>query len=635
MQARLAGWLVRAKPPPLALGFTAGALFVVVEMLLAHALGLIGLRSGSVVIFLLGLVVVSWIWGLWLAMAVTVASAVAYNVLYVPPVRNLEIERTQDWAALTLFLLMAALAGWMARLARTRAVELAERRQEAELIAEGGRLLLGAADLRSGLPKASRHLAQALQLPYAAIEFDSLAGDESRLALPLRCSRTGALVVPADLPEPILRRLRERVVPELERLLLAAIEREAMGDSLRASRDELQASRDELRELATEQASLRRVAVLVARGAPPDEVLRAVAAETTSLLGADATRLMRHEAPGTISVLAEYGMQSPLGRRLPVAGSVAELVQHTSRPARVDSYDDRRGHLADVAREEGFHSSVAAPVMVEGSVWGSLVVLWRRRTPSPPGTEERLAQFCELLAAAVANTESRAQLSTSRARVVLAADEARRRIERDLHDGVQQRLVSLGLELREVEALVPDELDEVKAQLGRTTEGLANAFADLQEISRGLHPAILSQGGLVPALKALARRSPVPVRINAGPKRRLPSCVEVTAYYVVSEALTNAAKHAHASLVDVDVNITADGSTQQEALTLMICDDGVGGVDPVLGTGVVGLVDRVEALGGQLQISSPEGAGTTLLATLPTDIDCARLLDTTLADVES
>jgi len=624
MQAHVESWLVPAKPPPLALGFAAGALFVVVEMLLADVLGFIGMRSGSLAIFLLGLLVVSWFWGLWLAVALTVVSAVAYEVLYVPPVRNFDVTPTREWVALALFLLMAALAGWIARLARAQAVELAERRRESELLADGGRLMLGAENLRSVLPEASRRLAQALELPYAAIELDSVPGDEPRLALPLRCgSRTGALVVPADLPAPILRRLRERVVPELERLLRAAIEREAMGNSLRTSRDELRASRDELRELATEQASLRRVAVLVAQGARPDEVLPAVAAETTSLLEADATRLMRHEAPGTISVIAEYGMSSVLGQRLPVAGSVAELVQHTSRPARLDSYDDRDGPLADVARHEGFHSSVAAPVIVEGNVWGSLIALWKRRTPSPPGTEQRLAQFTELVATAVANTESRVQLDASRARIVLAADEARRRIERDLHDGVQQRLVSLGLELRAAEALLPDDPDDVKARLGRTAEGLANAFKDLQEISRGLHPAILSQGGLMPALKALARRSPLPATINPGPKRQLPTCVEVAAYYVVSEALTNAAKHAHASQVDVNVDLTTDDRSGREVLVLCIRDDGVGGANPALGSGLVGLVDRVEALGGHLRISSPASIGTTLFVTLPTDIDCA------------
>jgi signal transduction histidine kinase len=283
---------------------------------------------------------------------------------------------------------------------------------------------------------------------------------------------------------------------------------------------------DSLRELATEQANLRRVAVLVARGVPPSDVVAAVAAEAVSLLEADATRLMRYETAGTATVIAEYskpGIQPLLGRRLAVDGGATELVLRTSRPARVDSYDHRRGPLAELARSESFGSSVGAPIVVEGRVWGALVVLWSRREPPPPRMEERLAQFTELVATAVANTESREKLNASRARIVLAADDARRSFERDLHDGVQQRLVSLGLELRAAEALVPGELDELKTRLTRTAEGLANTFKDVQEISRGLHPAMLSQGGLMSALKTLARRCPVPVTINPDPSGGCPA----------------------------------------------------------------------------------------------------------------
>jgi signal transduction histidine kinase len=619
---RLTDRLVRAKPPPLALGIVAGALFVVVETLLVYALGRIASRDALAVIFLLGVLVVSWIWGLWLAVAVTVTSAATYNVLYVPPVRNLDVSETRDWVEFAVFLFVSVLAGSMARLARARAIELAERRQEADLLADGARLMLGADDLRSVLPEASRRLARALQLPFAAIELHSVPSDEPRLAFPLRCgARTCTLRVPADLPEPILRRLRERVTPGLEKLLVAATDREAIGNSLRASRDEL-------RGLATEQASLRQVAVLVARGMPPADVVTAVAAETASLLDADATMLMREENPGTITVIAEHsqpGNEPLLGRRLTVAGGVTELVLRSSDPARVDSYDNRRGALADLARTKGFHSSVAAPITVDGRVWGALAALWAQHEPPPPDAEERLAQFTELVATAVANTESRRELTASRARIVVAADEARRSIERNLHDGVQQRLVSLGLELRAAEASVPADLGELKARLSRTSEGLATALDDLQKISRGLHPAILSQGGLMSALKTLARRSPVPVTVSPGPKRRLPDCVEAAAYYVVSEALTNAAKHAHASSTDVDVNITVDHATGREVLVVSVRDDGAGGADPALGSGLVGLTDRVEALGGHLRISSPAGRGTSLFATLPTDIDSQRL----------
>ena len=206
---------------------------------------------------------------------------------------------------------------------------------------------------------------------------------------------------------------------------------------------------------------------------------------------------------------------------------------------------------------------------------------------------------------------SRAELAASRARIVTAADETRRQIERDLHDGVQQRLVSLALAQRTAEAMVPPELRELRAQLSRVVDGLAGALEELQEISRGIHPAILAQGGLAPALKTLARRSAVPVELEVRAETRLPEPVEVAVYYVVSEALTNTAKHAHASAVHVAVE-ARDG-----VLELSIRDDGSGGADPTRGSGLIGLTDRVDALGGTIEVASPVGQGTTLLITLP------------------
>jgi signal transduction histidine kinase len=205
---------------------------------------------------------------------------------------------------------------------------------------------------------------------------------------------------------------------------------------------------------------------------------------------------------------------------------------------------------------------------------------------------------------------SGAELTASRARIVTAADETRRRIERDLHDGVQQRLVSLGLELGAVEAAMPAG-DALKARLARTVRGLTGALEDLVEISRGIHPAILAKGGLTPALKTLARRSAVPVELAVRAETRLPAPVEVAAYYVVSEALTNTAKHGHASAVHVDVE-TRDG-----VLELSIRDNGCGGADPRRGSGLIGLTDRVDALGGTIEVTSPLGEGTTLVVTLP------------------
>ncbi|GGM77581.1 DUF4118 domain-containing protein [Dactylosporangium sucinum] len=609
MLARLAAWLVRPEPPPLGWGIAAGALFVVLETLLAYPLAQTAPREAIGALFLPGVLIVAIVWGLRLGVATAIASALAFDFFHVHPLRRFTLADLRDWLELAVLLLTAALGGALARLARSRAAEATQRRGEADLIAGLARLVLGAGELPPVLPEAARRIADTLGMPSCSIVLDDpgTADGEPRVVIPLRLdNRTGALVVPAGLPPPVLRRLYDRVLSPLEALLSAAGERAAAEAALRT--------------LAAEQAILRRVAVLVAHGAPPADVVTAVAAETARLLGADATRLLRHEAPGTVTVVAEYGkpgFDSLVGRRLDVSGGVAELVLRTSRPARMDSYGDRRGTLADLARTEGMHSSVAAPVLVDGGVWGVLTVLWARPDPPPPGVEQRLAQFTELVATAVANAEDRAELTRSRARLVFAADEARRRIERDLHDGVQQRLVSLGLELRAAEALVPAQLGELRDRLSRTTDGLRSAFDDLQEISRGIHPAILSQGGLGSAIKALARRSPVPVAVRTGPRRRLPIGVEVAAYYVVSEALTNAAKHAAASEVDIDIEFAPDPATRREQLILSVRDDGAGGADPSLGSGLAGLRDRVEAIGGRLRIASPAGGGTHLSVTLP------------------
>ncbi|GAA4244554.1 sensor histidine kinase [Dactylosporangium darangshiense] len=613
---RLVSWLVRPTPPPLPVGIAVCALFVVAETLIVYPLGRVARADELAVVYMIGVLAVSMIWGFRLAVVTSVASALAFHFFHVPPVGKFSFADNLDWFELAVFIAVALLVSSMARLARSRAVESVQRRREADLIAGLAQLMLGSNDLASVLPEASRRLAQALELPYAQITLESVAGDERRAALPLRGRlEPGTLLVPADLPEPTLRRLRDQVVPALDALLSAAHDGELMSISLRTSRDELRAP-------AEEQAALRRVATLVGRGVAPSEIFAAVAMETARLLDADASRLLRYEAPGTVTVIAEFskpGVETLLGRRLAIAGGATEMVYRTSRPARVDTYQDRAGPLAALARDEGLHSSVAAPILVDGRLWGTMVVLWARHEAPPAGAEYRLAEFTELLATAVGNAESRAELTASRARIVVAADDARRRIERDLHDGVQQRLVALGLDLRAAEALVPQGLDELKARLSDTTDGLTGVFKDLQEIARGIHPAILSQGGLGPALKALALRCPIPVELNLGTQRRLPERVEVAAYYIVSEALTNATKHAHASAIVVDVE------TRSQMLVLSIRDNGIGGADPRLGSGLVGLADRVEALGGHLHVASPLGGGTSLRVELPSAEALARL----------
>jgi signal transduction histidine kinase len=377
----------------------------------------------------------------------------------------------------------------------------------------------------------------------------------------------------------------------------------------------LEASRDELRQLAEEQAALRRVATLVARGASPSEVFDAVAVEAGGLLGADFARLLRYEADGTATVVAIYGQRDmgvPVGGRLTLEGeSVAGAVLRTGRAARLDRLEGVPGPIAAQLRELGVRSAVGAPIVVEGRLWGALIGAWTHEALVPAETEARMGQFTELVATAIANAESRAQLAASRARVVAAADDTRRRIERDLHDGAQQRLVSLGLELRAAEAMVPVEEEELKTRLSQTAKGIGGVLEELQELSRGIHPAILSKGGLGPALKTLARRSAVPVELTLHADQRLPERVEVAAYFVVSEALTNAAKHAQASVVHVDLE-AADSTVK-----LSIRDDGVGGADPGRGSGLVGIRDRIEALGGRIEVASPGGGGTALRAEIP------------------
>ena len=220
---------------------------------------------------------------------------------------------------------------------------------------------------------------------------------------------------------------------------------------------------------------------------------------------------------------------------------------------------------------------------------------------------------------AIANRESRSELAASHRRIVAVADEARRRIERNLHDGTQQRLVSLALAVRAAEADVPSDWHNIRSELSQIATGLTDAVVELQEITRGGHPASLQQRGLGAALRTLAHRSPIPVELDIAIEGRLPEAVEVAAYYVASEALANAAKHAQATGVEVSL------ARRHESVIVSIRDDGVGGADPTLGSGLVGLTDRVEALGGSLEVRSPSGHGTRITAMLPLDADWLTL----------
>jgi signal transduction histidine kinase len=371
----------------------------------------------------------------------------------------------------------------------------------------------------------------------------------------------------------------------------------------------------ELAELVEEHAVLRRVATLVAQGARPAEIFEAVIAEVGELISADAAALSRYERDGTLTTIGAWSHGDgyfPLGTRHLVApGTLDRLILDTRRPGRIDSYAEVGGSLAQFLRGLGWRSAVGSPIIVEGGLWGVAGVASMSDEPLPADTERRLAEFTELVATAIANAQSREELAVSRARLVAAADASRRRIERDLHDGAQQRLVSLALELREAQSAVPAELRVLRMDLSRIVGGLTSVLEELREMAHGIHPAMLAEGGLAPALKTLARRSPIPVKLDVRVEKRLPEAVEVAAYYVVSEALTNAAKYARASVVHVCVEF------QEHVLAVWVRDDGVGGADPSRGSGLLGLRDRAEAIGGTMSLQSPRSGGTSLQIELP------------------
>ena len=366
---------------------------------------------------------------------------------------------------------------------------------------------------------------------------------------------------------------------------------------------------------AEEQAALRRVATLVARSAPPHEVLTAVTEEAGRLLHAHHAWMGRYDPGGARTVVASWsstGAAVPVGNRADLGGrNLSTLVFHTGQPARIDDYTEASGPAADVAHEIGLGAGVGVPISVEGRLWGVMIVA-SATEPLPADTEARLARFTELAATGIANAQAQAEVAASRARIVAAADETRRRIERDLHDGVQQRLVIQALMLSGIRNRVPA---DVRADVDEVRDELAATRQELRDLCQGVHPAILVEVGLGAAIRALARRSPLPVRVQMRAGGRLPYSCEVTAYYVAAEAFTNAAQHAKASAVDI--LIEEAGGT----LTVQVRDDGAGGADASGGSGLTGLRDRVEAVGGSMTVDSPAGAGTVLTVLLPVTAD--------------
>jgi signal transduction histidine kinase len=406
----------------------------------------------------------------------------------------------------------------------------------------------------------------------------------------------------------------ERFPPDTEERMAGFTELVGTAIANAEGRAQLEDSRDELRRLAQEQAALRRVATLVARGLPPAEIFPAVAHEVGHVLGADTTSIVRLDPDGATTVLARVGEhpdELAVGRRLNLEPPLPLAVAlRTGRPARLDDFSQAADVYGDRLRRLGIRSAVAAPIIVDGRLWGAIAV-GTRRERLPGDTEKRLGDFTELVGTAIANADSRAQLTASRARIVAAADDARSRIERDLHDGTQQRLVSLSLELRLAHSAVPADLPELQTQIGQFADELDGALGELRQISHGIHPAVLSEGGLGPALRTLTRRTAIPVELDIHTETRPAAQIEVAAYYVVSEALTNTTKHAHASGAHVTVE-------QRDALLhLSIRDDGIGGADPTRGSGLIGLRDRVQALDGSIKVNSHPGEGTAILVELP------------------
>jgi signal transduction histidine kinase len=370
-------------------------------------------------------------------------------------------------------------------------------------------------------------------------------------------------------------------------------------------------------EIIREHAALRRVATLVAQQPSTAEVFAAVTEEAGRVLGVQTANLMRVETPELAVIVAgwsEGAAHVPVGSTgvLDGRGLVGKVLD-TGRPSRVDDFDEVGGAVAASLRSLGLRSGVAGPVVVGGRIWGALVVCSSASEPLPPGTEDRVGAFAQLVSLAIESAENREELAASRARLVTAADEARRRIERDLHDGAQQCLLATALTLSMLDRRLPAD-DTAGELLTQAREELDRGLCELRDLARGLHPAVLTDRGVEAAVRALVQRAPVPITFNAVVESRADPTIEAAAYFLVSEALTNVAKYAQAETATVDLELTAD------TLVVEISDDGIGGADPACGSGLSGLVDRVQAIGGRLELVSPPGEGTRLRAELPANV---------------
>ena len=379
-------------------------------------------------------------------------------------------------------------------------------------------------------------------------------------------------------------------------------------------------TRAEVKRLADEQAALRRVATLVARESPPADVFAAVAEEVAQLLRVEDTTIFRYEDDWTATVVADRGerdVPSPIGTRMSLEGeSATALVRRTGRAARVDDFSSATGPLAEYTRDAGIGSTVGSPIVVDGRLWGAMIAATRTDEPMPADTESRIEQFTELVATAISNMQARSDnlqtrsdLAASRARLVTAGDEARRRVVQDLHDGAQQRLVHAIVMLKLAQRSFRDGDDKTGLLLGEALEQAERGNEELRELAHGILPAALTLGGLRAGVEAVVNRVDLPVAVDV-PAERFPAETEASAYFIVAEALTNVVKHSKAESAEVRASIE-DGRLHVE-----VRDDGIGGADPD-GHGLLGMTDRVTALGGRLIVESPAGGGTLVAATLP------------------
>jgi len=621
-RTRLLYLLIRPMAPSLRVGIAVAGTLIVIETLVVCLLKLVsGMTCHFGTLYLLGVVVVSTLWGFGLSVTMSVASAIAFAYFRNWPADHFAPFEPQNWLVIPAFLVVALVANGLARLARM-----------------GGRSINLSSDLMciTGPDRVIRVNPAFTQILGYSLDdlvsrpFLDLIVPDDRGRVRVVLERLQGSATPARFESRVLcsdgsqRWIAWSVV--WDRGLFYVVghdvtEHRREQEKLRQAEAAATASRDKLGVLAEQQAALRLVATLVARGASPSEVFSAVADELAGVLHVVNAGLLRYEPDGTGFVVAVHyqpgiSKMPGSGERIPLAGDdLGAKVLRTGRAARIDNHENARGPETARIGEAGIHSTVGVPIRVDGRLWGAAIVGSRGPEPMPADTEARVGDFADLVATAIANAATRSELIASRARIVAAADDARRRLERDLHDGAQQRLISLGLQLRMAEESAPPELDDFKQQLSRILSGLTGVSADLQEISRGIHPAILSKGGLSPALKTLARRSAVPVTLDLRIDRRIPDSAQVAAYYVVAEALTNTAKHARASEVNVGVE------TEGGSLRVLIRDDGVGGANSHNGSGLIGLQDRVEALGGHLHVTSPPQSGTSLHVTIPLDGD--------------